>query len=171
MSDSIDALDLRILVLAIQQPRAGVREFARQLEVARGTVQARLSKLERLGVLTGWGPEVSPAGLGYMAKAYVRLSLAQGVLDDVTERLRRVPEVIEADSIAGESDLMCLVVARDPENLEEVIQRILAVPGVTRSRTETVLRQRVPRRVLPLLEGLRRERSLSSSKDRQSEVR
>lgn len=157
MSDHIDALDLRILVLAVQQPRAGVREFARQLEVARGTVHARLNKLERMDVLIGWGPDISPTGLGYTSKAYVRLSLAQGVLDDVTERLKRIPEVIEADSVAGDSDLLCLVVARDPENLEEVIQRIVAVEGVTRSRTEPVLRQRVPRRILPLLEGLRRE--------------
>lgn len=158
MPDQIDALDLRILVLALQQPRAGVREFARQLEVARGTVQARLTKLEKLGVLVGWGPSVSPRGLGYASKAYVRLSLAQGVLDDVTERLRRIPEVIEADSVAGDHDMLCTVVARDPENLEEVIQRILSVPGVTRSRTEQVLRQRIRHRILPLLEGLQRER-------------
>lgn len=156
MAEHLDALDLRILVISVLQPRAGVREFARQLEVARGTVQARMNKLERLGVLVGWGPDVSPAGLGYTTKAYVRLSLAQGVLDQVTERLATVPEVLEVDSIAGDSDLMCLVVARDSENLEEVIQRILAVPGVTRSRSETVLRQRVPRRILPLLEGLKR---------------
>lgn len=157
MADQLDALDLRILVLAVEQPRAGVREFARQLDVARGTVQARLNKLERSGVLVGWGPDVSPRGLGYSSKAYVRLSLAQGVLDDVTDRLRRIPEVIEADSVAGDSDLLCTVVARDPENLEEVIQRILNVPGVARSRTETVLRQRIPHRMLPLIEALRRE--------------
>jgi DNA-binding Lrp family transcriptional regulator len=157
VAEEIDGLDLRILVLSVQQPRAGVREFARQLEVARGTVQARINKLERLGVLVGWGPSLSPRGLGYTSKAYVRLSLAQGVLDDVTERLKQIPEVIEADSIAGDSDMLCLVVARAPENLEEVIQRIVAVPGVTRSRTEQVLRERIPRRILPLLEGLRRE--------------
>ncbi|WP_436534659.1 Lrp/AsnC family transcriptional regulator [Actinoplanes sp. HUAS TT8] len=158
MPDQIDALDLRILVLAVREPRAGVREFARRLGVARGTVQARLDKLEKQGVLTGWGPVVDPGGLGYASKAYIRLSVAQGVLDAVTEGLSRIPEVIELDSVAGDSDLLCLVVARGPENLEEVIQRILGVPGVTRSRTEPVLRQRIPRRILPLIEALRRDR-------------
>lgn len=158
MPADVDLLDLRILSLAVTNPRAGVREYARQLDVARGTVQARLTKLERLGVLTGWGPELSPAALGYTSKAYVRLSLAQGVLHEVSEGLRRIPEVIEADSIAGDSDVLCVVVARDPENLEEVIQRILGVPGVIRTRTEPVLRQRIPRRLLPLLEGLKRDR-------------
>lgn len=158
MNDELDVWELRLLALCIDQPRAGVREYARQLGLARGTVQSRLSKLERRGVITGWGPVVSPAGLGYTAMAYVRLQLAQGVLDAVTEGLARIPEVIEVDSIAGESDVLCRVVATDPENLEEVIQRILNVDGVIRSRTETVLRHRVPHRVRPLIDGLKRAR-------------
>ncbi|WP_236792058.1 Lrp/AsnC family transcriptional regulator [Amycolatopsis sp. GM8] len=157
MRNDVDPLDLRILLLAVEQPRAGVREYARQLQVARGTVQARLDKLRRLNVVSQWGPEIDPAALGYTTKAYVRISLSQGVLDDVTARLRKIPEVIEADSTAGDSDMLCVVVARGPENLEEVIQRILTVPGVQRTRSETVLRQRISRRVHPLLEGLRRE--------------
>lgn len=159
MTDRLDDLDLRILLLTVEQPRAGVREFARQLGVARGTVQARINKLERRGALTDWGPQISPAALGFTTKAFVHLTLAQGVLDDVTERLAQIPEVTEADSIAGSSDLLCQVVARGPEDLEDVIQRILAVPGVRRSHTETVLRHRIPRRITPLLALLRQQRS------------
>ncbi|MTD55505.1 Lrp/AsnC family transcriptional regulator [Amycolatopsis pithecellobii] len=157
MRNDVDPLDLKILLLAVEQPRAGVREYSRRLPVARGTVQARLEKLRRLGVLSGWGPTIDTVALGYATKAYVRLSLSQGVLEEVTARLRRIPEVIEADSTAGDSDMLCVVVARGPENLEEVVQRILTVPGVQRTRSETVLRQRIFRRVHPLLEGLQRE--------------
>lgn len=157
MRDDIDPLDLRILLLAVEQPRAGVREYARQLHVARGTVHARLERLRRLGVLSGWGPFIEPAALGYSTKAYVRLSLAQGVLDEVTACLREIPEVMEADSTSGDADMLCVVIAEGPENLEEVIQRILTVPGVQRTRSETVLRRRIARRVHPLLEGLQRD--------------
>ena len=157
MAQALDPLDVRVLVLCLTQPRAGVREYARTLGVARGTVQARLDKLERAGVLTGWAPDGSPAGLGFGSVAYVRLTLAQGVLDDGVEGLRLVPEVIEADSIAGDSDLVCQVVATDAENLEEVIQRILAIPGVMRTRTETVLRRRIAHRTLPLVRALGRQ--------------
>ncbi|WP_329378612.1 Lrp/AsnC family transcriptional regulator [Streptomyces sp. NBC_01716] len=150
-ADRLDRLDLSVLTLTQKQPRAGAREYARLLGVARGTVQARLDKLERLDVITGHEPAVSPRGLGFTGLAYVRLNLAQGVLDQVTAGLERVPEVIEVDSVAGDSDLLCQVVSTGPENLEEVIQRILAIPGVMRSRTETVLRRRVSRRVGPLL--------------------
>lgn len=151
MSQKLDGLDLSILELSLEKPRAGVREYARLLGVARGTVQARLDRMQREGVITGYEPTISPVGMGYGALAYVRLNLAQGVLDEVTTRLSRIPEVLEVDSVAGDSDLMCQVVASGPENLEDVIQRILAVPGVIRSRTEPVLRRRIPRRLQPLI--------------------
>lgn len=157
MARPLDSLDMRVLILCLTQPRAGVREYARTLGVARGTVQARLDKLEEAGVLDGWAPTISPSGLGFGTLAYLRLNLAQGVLDEVAEALRSVPEVMEADTIAGESDLMCQVVARNAANLEEVIQRILAIPGVIRTRTETVLRRRISRRTLPLIRALARE--------------
>ncbi|NLS09095.1 AsnC family transcriptional regulator [Nesterenkonia sp. MY13] len=157
MPQHADDLDLRILLLCLEQPRAGVREYARQLQVARGTVQARLEKLTRMGVFGGWQPVIEPARLGYDSKAFVRLSLAQGVLDEVTEGLRAIPEVTEADSTTGDSDILCTVVSRGPQYLEEIIQRILSIPGVRRTQTETVLRQRIPPRVHPLLRSLRGE--------------
>lgn len=157
MADHLDQLDLSILNLSIEKPRAGVREYARLLGVARGTVQARLDKMQRMGIIADYEPTISPAGMGYTGLAYVRLNLAQGVLDQVTDHLTKIPEVIEAFSIAGDSDLLCQVVSTGPENLEEVVQQILAVPGVLRSRTEPVLRRRIPRRVQPLIARLSRE--------------
>lgn len=154
----VDDLDLRILQLCVEQPRAGAREYARQLDVARGTVQARLENLTRLGAFQGWQPVIDPALLGYDSKAFIRLNLAQGVLDEVTSHLKGIPEVIEADSTTGDSDMLCTVVSRGPQDLEEVIQRLLAIPGVHRTRTETVLRQRIPSRISPLLHAIRRAR-------------
>ena len=40
-------------------------ELARQLDVARGTVQARLDKLQERGVVTGFDPDLHLATLGY----------------------------------------------------------------------------------------------------------
>lgn len=151
---ALDGLDAALLRLVLDRPRVGVREYARLLGVARGTAQARLDKLERLAVITGYEPTIDPRGMGYTDLAYVRLNLAQGVLDQVTAGLVEIAEVTEVDSIAGDSDLLCQVVSTGPENLEEVIQQIVAVPGVLRSRTEPVLRRRVPRRVGPLIARL-----------------
>ena len=46
---SIDALDARLITLLTEEPRIGVLEASRRLGVARGTVQARLDRLQRAG--------------------------------------------------------------------------------------------------------------------------
>ena len=54
----VDALDGKLIDLFAEQPRVGVLEASRRLGVARGTVQARLDKLARTGVISGWGSEL-----------------------------------------------------------------------------------------------------------------
>lgn len=153
----LDALDLALLRLLLEEPRAGYREYARVLGVARGTVQARIARLERRGAITGYAAHVSPAALGYTVQAFVHLHLAQGMLDDVTARLGQLPEVLEAHSTTGEGDVLCRIVARDNAHLEQIVQALLALPGVVRTRTEVALRSRVPYRVLPLLQQVEPE--------------
>lgn len=150
-----DALDARILRLLLDQPRTSVRGYARILGVARGTLQARLERLERDGVITVAGPRVSPAALGHPVLAFVRIEVARGHLDEVGGALADVPEIVEAFSVAGSGgDLLTRVVARDNAHLESVIQRLGRLPGVVRIRTEIALSERVAYRVLPLVEAL-----------------
>lgn len=56
----MDDLDGRLIDLFATEPRIGVLEASRRLGAARGTVQARLDKLTASGVVTGWGPDLSP---------------------------------------------------------------------------------------------------------------
>lgn len=151
---AVDALDTRILRLLLEQPRTSVREYARLLGVARGTLQARLDRLERDGVITGTGPQLSPAALGHPVLAFVHVEVTQGHLDEVGDALAAVPEIIEAFSITGGGDLLTRVAARDNAHLEDVIQQLIQVPGVVRTRSEVALRERVPYRLLPLVESV-----------------
>ncbi|ARH94372.1 MULTISPECIES: Lrp/AsnC family transcriptional regulator [Streptomyces] len=150
----VDALDAKILRLLLEQPRTSVREYARVLGVARGTVQARLDRLERDGVITAYGPLLSPAALGHPVLAFVHIEVTQGHLEEVADALAEVPQIIEAFSTTGGGDLLTRVVARDPAHLEDVIQRLISLPGVVRTRTEMALRERVPHRMLPLVEAV-----------------
>ncbi|KNE79190.1 MULTISPECIES: Lrp/AsnC family transcriptional regulator [Streptomyces] len=151
-----DALDARILELLLEQPRTSVREYARILGVARGTLQARLDRLERDGVIRDEGPRLSFAALGHPVLAFVHIEVTQGHLVDVGDALAEIPEIIEAFSVTGGGDLLTRVVARDNGHLEDVIQRLIRLPGVVRTRTDVALRERVPYRARPLVESLRR---------------
>lgn len=151
---TIDGLDARLIRALAATPRAGIMELARQLGVARGTVQARLDKLQTRGVITGFDPDLDLGSLGYEVLAFVTLDIAQGRLDDVTTHLSEIPEVIEAHTMTGPGDLHCRLVARSNQHLQEVINRILEVSGIERTATHIALTEQVPFRVLPLVDQL-----------------
>ncbi len=153
---AVDELDAKILRLLLEQPRTSVREYARVLGVARGTLQARLDRMERDGVITAYAPRLSPAALGHPVLAFVHIEVTQGRLNDVGDALAGVPEIIEAFSTTGGGDLLTRVVARDAAHLEDVIQRLIQLPGVVRTSTEVALRERVPHRMLPLVDAVGR---------------
>src|SRR5580692_1629403 len=148
----IDRLDAALIELLAAEPRVGVLEAARRLRVARGTVQARLDRMQDRGVITGYGPDVDPAALGYEVTAFITLEIRQaGGHDPVAERLAQIPEVLEVYTITGAGDMLCRVVARTNADLQRVIDAIVSVEGITRSSTLISLATQVPYRVLPLV--------------------
>ena len=148
----MDRLDARIVGLFTAEPKVGVLEASRRLGVARGTVQARLDRLESAGVVRGWGPDVDPAALGYPVTAFVTLGISQPRgHDPLGDRLAAIPEVLEVHTITGSGDLMCRVVARSNADLQRVIDAIVAVDGVQRTSTVIALATLVPYRAQPLV--------------------
>ena len=114
-------------------------ELARQLGVARGTVQARLDKLQKRGIISGFDPDLDLQAMGYEVLAFVTLEIAQGRLEDVIEHLQTIPEVLEAHATTGPGDLHCRVVARTNAHLQQVLGRVLEVPGIMRTTTQIAL--------------------------------
>ena len=147
----MDGLNGRLIELFATEPRIGVLEASRRLGVARGTVQARLDKLVSSGVVTGWGPELSPEALGYPVTAFLTLEIRQhGGHDALGAHLAAIPEVLEAHTITGAGDMWARVVARSNADLQRVIDLVLTEPGIDRSTTVIALATQIPYRVVPL---------------------
>jgi DNA-binding Lrp family transcriptional regulator len=150
----MDDLDGRLIELFAGDPRIGVLEASRRLGVARGTVQARLDKLSATGVITGWGPDLSPEALGYPVTAFLTLEIRQetshGGHDVIGSHLAAIPEVLEVHTITGAGDMWARVVARSNADLQRVIDLALEHPAIVRSSTVIALATQVPYRVRPL---------------------
>ena len=148
---TLDALDVDLLRALHDSPRAGVLELARTLGVARGTVAARLERLERGGVITGYGPDVDVVAAGYPVQAFVTLEIAQGALDDVAAELTALPAVLEAYATTGTSDVLCRLAASSHEDLQDTLLQLNSSPTVSRSTSVVVLSVVVAPRTLQLL--------------------
>ncbi|MFP5335671.1 MAG: Lrp/AsnC family transcriptional regulator [Actinomycetes bacterium] len=149
---AIDRLDADLVALLRAEPRTGILEASRRLGVARGTVQARLDRLQRTGVVTGFGPDVDPAALGYPVTAFCSLEIRQGRGHQVVaEHLAEVPEVLEAHTISGAGDLLIRVVARSNADLQRVIDEVVDGQHVVRTSTVIALQTQFGTRTLPLV--------------------
>jgi DNA-binding Lrp family transcriptional regulator len=151
----MDELDGRIVAVFAAEPRVGVLECSRRLGVARGTVQARLDRMTRTGVIAGWGPQLDPAAMGYGVTAFVTLEIRQGRgHDSVAAHLASIPEVLEAHTITGAGDMFARLVARSNADLQRVIDAVVEVDGILRTSTVIALATQVAHRVLPLVESV-----------------
>jgi DNA-binding Lrp family transcriptional regulator len=150
----MDDLDATLIHLFAAEPRIGVLEASRRLGVARGTVQARLDKLSRAGVIEGWGPDLNPEAVGYPVTAFLTLEIRQGAGHEaIAQHLATIPEVLEAFTITGAGDMWCRVVARSNADLQRVIDAVLSSAGIVRSSTVIALATQIPYRMLPLLDA------------------
>lgn len=148
----LDGLDLELLELLQQHPRIGVLELSRLASVARGTVTARIGRMERNGVITGHGPQVDVAAAGYPVQALATLEIAQGRLEDVTSFLTGLPGVLEAYATTGVGDVICRLAAESNEDLQQVLLELNRSDAIRRSTSVVILSVLVAPRTLPLLQ-------------------
>lgn len=153
MARELDALDVAILVALRDSPRAGYLELSRSLQVSRATVQARLERLERDGIVSGYGPDVELAAAGFPVLAFATLEIAQGRLDEVTAAMRAIPSVVEAYATTGPGDVHCRLAASSHEDLQRVLIEVSQIPGVARSTSVVALSRLVEHRAVELLQS------------------
>jgi DNA-binding Lrp family transcriptional regulator len=138
--------DERLTVAKLPEvTRPNVLELSRQLGVARNTAQARLDRLQESGAVAGFEPVLDLRALGFAVLAFTTLEIAQGSEAGVIDGLTRIPEVLEVHKVTGPGDLLCRIVATTNEHLHDVLERVLATPGIRRTTTALALTSPVAR--------------------------
>lgn len=150
----LDALDLKLLLSLVGDPRSQIGELSEQLGVARNTVQTRIKRLLRSETLRNGGREVDLAAIGYDVVAFVTIEVTHRELDGVIAALRRQPQVLEVYEISGRGDVWCRLAATDVHSLQNALRALLRIRGVIRTETSLALHEHIPYRVQPLLGGI-----------------
>jgi DNA-binding Lrp family transcriptional regulator len=150
----LDRTDARLLLALCDAPRATGVQLAAMLNLARNTVQARLSRWDQEKVLAPIDRCVSPRDLGYPLQAFITAVVDQHRLDEVIAALQTVTQVTQVTGLSGVADLLIGVVAADADDLYRVAGLVLAVPGVERTTMSVAMHEVVAYRTRPLLEQL-----------------
>lgn len=131
--------DQQLLSVLRENARASTADIARRLGLSRTTVQSRIERLERSGVIAGYTVRVADAAeLGHI-RAHIMVTVLPKQMPTVVEALRVMPEVRALHSVSGPFDLMALGVVPSVEDMDALTDRIGAVIGVERTTSSIIL--------------------------------
>jgi DNA-binding Lrp family transcriptional regulator len=135
----MDDLDEHLLARLRDNARAPVAELARALGLSRTTVQSRLARLERSGIIAGYAVKLAGAYEVGRVHAFIMLTVEPKQAAAVTAALKRMPGVRRLQSVSGPFDMIATVEASGVAEMDAVIDEIGAVKGVERTNTSLVL--------------------------------
>ena len=129
-----DETDRALLELLAENARLPVTTLAKRLGIARTTVQARLERLERGGVIAGYAVRLSNAARAPL-RATALISIEPRSGPAVLSRLKQMSEVRRVHTTSGRFDLIVELEARTTEALDTALDRIGEARGVKGSES------------------------------------
>lgn len=137
----IDRIDREILDLLRTDARISWRELGDRVHLSPTSVADRVRRLERSGVIRGYGVRVDPAALGRTVRAVVDVSLGAGdQVDRFEAALAGRDEVTFAAYVTGTADYSILVECQGAEGLDAFVRWLRADAGVARTESKLLLR-------------------------------
>lgn len=137
--------DRELLALLGENARTPVATLAKKLSLSRTTVQARLERLERDGVIAGYGVRLSDSYSSGLVRAHILITLAPKSLAQVTVSLAKLRTVTALHSVSGPFDLIAIIAAPSIAELDRVIDEIGTIEGVERTLSSIILSTRMMR--------------------------
>ena len=145
--DKTDKLILSMLMHDAEQPYT---DIAKKIGyVSGGTVHVRMKKLRDMGIVKGANLVVDNTRLGYDICAFLGIYLDKSSLyDDVSEELKKIPEVVEAYYTTGLYSIFAKIFCRDTNHLRDVLHdKIQKISGIQRTETFISLQESINRPV------------------------
>ena len=135
----MDTIDRKLLALLRKDGRASLSSLAEELKVSRGTVQNRIERLTRDGVIAGFSVRVTQADDPHAVRAVMMIEITGQKTLAVIQALRGLPEVHALHTTNGAWDLVAEIHADNLVEFERVLRGVRAMDGVSKSETSLLL--------------------------------
>ncbi|MBQ7942018.1 MAG: Lrp/AsnC ligand binding domain-containing protein [Muribaculaceae bacterium] len=148
-NSQMDSLDHKILETLSLNARKPYLEIARECGVSGAAIHQRIQKLHTLGVIKGAEALIDPTSVGYDTCAYIGFFLHDtSKFDEIVEKLKKIPEVVECHLTTGKYDLLIKLFAKNNNHLLKIIQSKIQTLGLARTETlisfKEVFRRQIP---------------------------
>jgi DNA-binding Lrp family transcriptional regulator len=135
----MDAIDERILLALRENGRVSTAELARLVGRSRTSVQSRIERLEKRGVIVGYGVRLAPEHALGAVRAHGMVKIGPKETRAVTAALRAITQVKVLHSVSGDADLIAVAAAASVAEMDRVIDQIREMEGVERTHSSIIL--------------------------------
>ena len=142
----LDDKDRQLLGLLRQDARLPTAALARELGVARTTVVARLQRLTKTGVISGYTVRLNSELRKRVLRVHALLNIDAKKGDAVVNALRDITQVRAVFTISGAMDCLALIEAETTDEIDSILDAIGAIPGVEKTQSSLVLSVKFDRR-------------------------
>lgn len=135
----LDEIDRKLLAALQDNDRLPLAELSKAIGAPASTINDRIKRLTRQGIITGFHAHLSPEVLGLDLLAFMLVSWSDPKVEPAfLKKVKAAPEVLECHHITGACNYLVKVRVPATRDLEKFLSDIVkAVPGV--ERTETLI--------------------------------
>ena len=135
----MDDTDRRLIALLRHDARATIATLAKELRVARGTVQNRMARLEADGMILGYTVRLRPQAEEQGIRALMTIAVEGNRNEAVLETLYGDPAVVAMHTTNGRWDIVAELRTDSLASFDQVLRRIGQTEGVGRTETSLLL--------------------------------
>ena len=106
---SMDDIDRKILKLLQANARMSLKTIAENTFLSSPAVSARIERLEKEGIITGYHAMVDPMKLGYHILAFINLDVVPEDKPKFYAYAKEVPNVLECSCVTGDFSMLMKV--------------------------------------------------------------
>jgi transcriptional regulator, AsnC family len=125
----MDDLDRQLIALLRDNARSPIAALAKRLGVSRGTVQNRIARLEKDGVIVGYTVRLKPQAEAHGIRAVMTIAVAGNRTQAVLRALRGDPAIAALHTTNGRWDFVAELRAENLQEFDRIISRISLLDG------------------------------------------
>ncbi|MDR2712718.1 MAG: Lrp/AsnC family transcriptional regulator [Clostridiales bacterium] len=136
----MDNTDIKILSCLKDNSRLNASSIGERINMSVSAVIERIRKMEQAGIIRQYTVILDTHQIGKYTCAFISVSLEHPKFNEAfSQKIKGHKQIVECHYITGDSDFLLKIITNSTQSLEEVLNDIKSIPGVSLTKTLVVL--------------------------------
>ena len=122
--EKLDEIDIQLIEMLQKNARTPLKVLAQTVFLSSPSVSARIARLEKEGIITGYTAQVNRIKLGYHITAFINLEVPPSKRHEFYDCIRSFPNVLECHRVSGEYSMLIKAAFPETEELDAFVGRL-----------------------------------------------